>query len=490
MMQRRLQPRTNGRLPRENSVLRDTAAQIAGRLITALLALITIGLASRYLGPVSFGQVMTAWSFVTVLGLIADSGLSITASREMVRHPNRLGDIAGASMMLRLIIGAVLVPVTMASGFVLFHDDSNVVAILEILAPLIFFLSTQSASSAVFVSLRRNDITAIIDAVTRSVGVGLVIVIVLIDAGPTGYALTIVGASAVASLTSFVVARRLVNLKVHVDFVLWKSHLAMAFPLGLVQVLNALYFRLDIMLLAMISGPREVGLYLVAYKVVELVMALPGMAMTSLMPELAIASNERLHELVQRMLNLFIAVAVPLVMVGAILSSVIIDLIASSEYRRASVVLAVLLLAAGTSFASAVFGHALIASGRQSHLVSLTVTVVVINLVMNIIFIPRWGPTGAAAAFVVSEGVAALIVMRAFHRVTDFRLSIDGLIPSCMAGMVAGLVLLAMRWTVIGSVIDRPQALSAAGVALVAYLVTFASFGGLHLLRDPWIRGA
>ncbi|MBV9256373.1 MAG: polysaccharide biosynthesis C-terminal domain-containing protein, partial [Actinobacteria bacterium] len=263
-----------------------------------------------------------------------------------------------------------------------------------------------------------------------------------------------------------------------------KRSLLVALPLGIIQVINVVYFKVDSVILSVIRHPQDVAHYGVAYKVIELVMALPSFFMTALMPALVVAARPRLRELVQQAWDVLITVAVAVTVVGFLFARSIVVFVSSHSFVPAVTPLRLLLVGAGASFVSAVYGNALVAVDEQRRLVPLTVVVTTTNLALNLALVPHYGAEGAAAAMAATELLAMVYVSRVFRSLTESKVRTVQLPRTLLGGAVmVGL------WAVLrhGGFLDSDSIGVAAAASLgllAAYGATVFAVGG----RPPALR--
>src|SRR5215210_778794 len=88
-----------------------------------------------------------------------------------------------------------------------------------------------------------------------------------------------------------------------------------AVPLGTILIVNGLYFKTAALLLSVLATDRDVALYGVAYKAFEVLFALPGFVMVTLLPELARldAGEPRFNAMVQKAFTAMTLLALPIV---------------------------------------------------------------------------------------------------------------------------------------------------------------------------------
>src|SRR5947209_13521475 len=93
------------------NVASTTGALVVARVISLLAGIVTISLASRYLGVRNFGALTAGMAYASLFALLTDLGLSTVATREIARHPDRerqlLGNVLGMGMLCALAAAAL-----------------------------------------------------------------------------------------------------------------------------------------------------------------------------------------------------------------------------------------------------------------------------------------------------------------------------------------------------------------------------------------------
>jgi O-antigen/teichoic acid export membrane protein len=184
---------------------------------------------------------------------------------------------------------------------------------------------------------------------------------------------------------------------------------------SLARLLN---FRTDQIILGFLASEATLGIYAVAVNASEALLYLPAATATALLP---IAARADPHVQVEQALRAFrstVLVTTGLILVAAVLGPLLLPVLFGSAYD-ASVEPFLLLLPGAFGFAAtAIFSSALMASsspGRSSlgPFVSL-----VVGIGLDLLLIPRFGASGAAAAASVAflaGGYVALVMFRSKH---------------------------------------------------------------------------
>ena len=218
------------------------------------------------------------------------------------------------------------------------------------------------------------------------------------------------GAAAGGAFVALAVTWRLTvglaSIRFRRDAAVWRGLLSAALPLGLALAINALYFRADTLIISLYEPYGQVGLYTLAYRMLELALVVGTVFLNTTFPLLsdAVANDEpRALRTIQLSTDLFVIMGVPLVAGGLLLAPEIVELAAGEEFVGAAEPLRILLVAGALAWVNGVFGFALIAKERQASALWLNGTALAFNLGLNFLLIPRYGIVVAAIVTVASE---------------------------------------------------------------------------------------
>lgn len=205
----------------------------------------------------------------------------------------------------------------------------------------------------------------------------------------------------------------------------WRVDLPEAFASigygGIMYLQNLLiqvHERIDVFLLAALGiAAFDIGLYAAAVSVVAPLRLIPGALGTALLPRLAGAGESDAAEftaaVVRPSLVLMFAAGLGLAAVGA----VAIPLLFGRDYAPAVVPFLVLLPGVTAVTISRVLARYFAAVGSQRPLLLLDIAVLLVNVSLNAVLIPRAGIVGAALASLISyslEAAATVALFRAY----------------------------------------------------------------------------
>jgi O-antigen/teichoic acid export membrane protein len=387
-------------------VIKNTFTIFAGRASNALFFFLLTLVVSRQLGPAIFG----VFSFLTTVVVSANTfsslGLDVWMVREITKTPEKakqyfstiLGLKAGTSLATLLLV------------FLIFKATDLHETTLHLLWILSISLIFNTVSQTLWhygdcfkEFVYHSFLWAASNIVKSLTGIALVLLYGELERLIIG----IVFAEALTLFLSlYVISRRFGPFAPQFQFSVWWSFLSRSAPIGLGVIFSVLYFRLDIVMLQLMADDRVVGFYSAAYKLFEIVVILPHSLMIVLFPSLV----EKFHTDRGSFEISFKKVFIVFFMVGSSIalfffsfSNEIIGLIYGNGFLFSVKVLNVLAIAISLSFLIFLLSNVLIVSGWEMINTWSLVGATILNIVLNLSWIPLHGAMGAAWATVVCE---------------------------------------------------------------------------------------
>jgi O-antigen/teichoic acid export membrane protein len=444
----------------------NTIVQAVGIPLQSLVSLGTYAAITRYLGPSAFGDYTTASVFLLIPVAFADIGLSAIVVREISAVPERADAVLRASYSLRLIISAVAVAATVGTSFVLPFDHRARVAILIMAFGAFLSLVNLSVMPilqvqlrmqwAVFANLAGRFVTLVATLAVLALGLGFKAVVV---ANVIGLAVILV--------VGVYAARSAYTLRPSIDVAYWRRFLKASLVLGLGLAITQVYFRVDTVLIALLRPAAEVGLYGAAYKFIELTQGLAYTVFVSMFPALsafAARGDSRFASLAQKGFDVVLAAALPLTIGMVFAARPLLEATAGDRYGAAAGVLQILAFYPLLAFVDGLLWRILIASHQERTLLIIGVSILTLNIALNLIFIPVYGYRAAAVTSIGSEAFSLAIGIVAVRRQVGFLPRLDYLPVVIFAGVVMTAVMLALP-------VERLVAAVVGGILYVVVLV-------------------
>lgn len=407
------------------SIIINALIASAGRIINVILGIVMVGLISRYLGVAQYGLYALLLSYGAILATASDFGLYLTLTRLISQTPHRERYYLSRIVSLRLVFLAVIFSIGAAV--------SLAIPSLRNLLPIYFIaaagFSAQSLSQLMMGVYQKHGTVwraSIGDLIGRLTQIAGILFIGAAHATLTSMVALFTASLAVAGYFHRRLLPSSVSLKPVIDRRAWRKILVVSWPLGALLISNVIYFRIDTIMLSIFSSPAEVGLYGLAYRLIESGLFFPAMLGGLLLPHFSQAWHRQnltmLRNYFQPSLMLIIWAVVFITIVLWMFAAPIINLIAGPAFSPAAPLLKILGIALAVMFIGNLAGFTLVACQRQKTLLILAVLLAVVNIIANLIFIPRWGASAAALTTLGTEVLAATAVTIIAWRLIRFTL--------------------------------------------------------------------
>jgi O-antigen/teichoic acid export membrane protein len=279
------------------------------------------------------------------------------------------------------------------------------------------------------------------DVLGRAVSLGQVGLAAGLDIAFYAVMGTAAGGALVTAVATWLLTRPLVTIRPRADPAAWRRLLAAGLPLGVALAVNELYFRADTLIISLYEPYEQVGLYTLAYRMLELTLVFGTLFLTTTFPLLAeaVARDEpRARRAIQLSTDVFLIAGPPLVAGGLVLSPELVELVAGDGFEDAATPLRILLVAGALAWVNGVFGYALIAKDRQLSALWLNLAALAFNVVLNLLLVPRYGIVVAAVVTVASEVLILAGSYALMRRYFDFFPAPHVLLPALAAAAAMG----------------------------------------------------
>lgn len=407
----------------------NTIISGGARIFGVALSLICLGFITRYLGQEGFGSYSLVLAFLSIFDSLADFGLYSLMTREISRPEADEKRIASNIFTLRMAILFIFLAVAIVSIW-LFPYPYQVKLGVAIVTIAIFFLSASQVLMGIFQKYLHTEKVALAEIIGRTVQLGLVILFVYLDSGFFSILIAlIIGAGAIFIL-NFLFARRYIHLTLAFNFTYWKEISKNALPIALSIVLTLIYFKIDSIFLSLgfinklSPNPiSDVGIYNIAYKVLEGLIFFPAMFVGLIMPLLskfAFSNQEEFKKIFQKTLDVLFIFIIPIIIGLLFLSLPIVVLIGGKAFDASAPVLQILSFSIGLIFLGTLFGNGIIALNKQKIGAWIYFSGMIFNIITNLIFIPKYRYIGAASTTLATEFLVTLLMLILIYKTIHY----------------------------------------------------------------------
>lgn len=387
----------------------NTLIQAVGKALSLIFSFILTGVLTRHLGVLGYGEYTTIFFYLGFFAIFSEFGIDQILVKELSKtkeDSQRTGQFISKTLSLRIMLTTI--SVFLAIVFSLFLPYSSIVKKGIIIGSIsnFFFYSATALMSYFQVKLNffypvLADTLGKLTTLVTSLALILIFrknLLLLIVAYVTG--------SFVVFATIFsVFEKQRIKLVFRFDPNKWHYIFSAAFPLFLISFLNQVVYRIDVVLLSFFSGTEAVGIYGLATRVLEIGI-LPATFLTaSVFPVLA----EQIKEInifkrtFLNSLKIFLLGGLSVTIFILIAGNFLVKILGGSEFTSSILILKILTLSILPIWLTNLSSVTLITLGEQKKLSYTYFFVAVLNILLNLLLIPRFGITGAAYCFVVAQ---------------------------------------------------------------------------------------
>lgn len=390
---------------------RNTGWMFLGRIFSLLVSFFVTIYVVRYLGPENYGRLSYSVGFVGLFSIFASLGIGNVVYRELVRNPEKEDVYLGTAFIIRLFAGIVTFILAVFISYLVNRDD-NLVFILTIIISFSFIFQPLHILDKYFSSKMQSRFIAISSFSTVLILSSIKLIIVFLDKGVIYLSLVfLVEAILTGLFLSFFylkgskIKKWLFNKNIAVKLLL------NSWPFIFVSTFSAIYARIDQVMLKNMLNITSVGIYDSAVRLTEIWYMVPNIIVMSIFPALIYSKKNPLEYRKRlRFAALFFTIlSIIIVLVTLLFSNYIVNTLYGSEFSQASYILNIYILSIFGSFMSHLVNYYLLSENKQKISILTTLLTMVINVVLNLFLIPKYGVLGAAWSTVISYTLLPII---------------------------------------------------------------------------------
>jgi O-antigen/teichoic acid export membrane protein len=400
-------------------------------------------LTARYFGPSEYGSYLAINAVLNIVDLAADMTLMDVSVREMSLTPSLAGNWLGAMTVLRLAIALLGM-----AGFAVYLAITNNLSgnlLSALIAALVLPVGALRTPLALFRARMKMEYELGVVLTTRCANLVIVLVLIQQGAGLLQFFAGTLASRALLAILAWACVWMKFRVPVRTSLVKVKQLTRECLPMGVSGLFVAVQLKVDIILLASLSGVSVAGLYGAVAQLPEYSLYLVVILTTPMLPMLSHAfggaAMQKFNTLFQKMLNAILIVITPLALVGLLLPETSVVLLFGQQYLPVAHVLPLLVMATVAMWISHATAIAVVAAGLQSHFMWIQPICVLLYLVLNCLLVPRWGATAAASIRLLTCSIAPLLTYWVVRRKIGMRISRAGTGRIALAAVSMGLTL-------------------------------------------------
>lgn len=400
------------------------------KIIRLVVTFIVGILIIRYLAPNEFGLLSYAMSFVGIFAAVSSLGIDSILTRELVKSPDQRDLLLGTAFTFKLL-GAAISIILLLTVLPFMANNALTNIMILIIASATFF---QSFNVIDFYFQSRVTAKYSVYAQSSAFLLGSIIKILLIVFNaPLIYFAIVILIEAILLASGFIIVYKKRGLSLFE----WKSNKIIGFnilrdswPLILSGIIITIYIKIGQVLIKELMNETEVGYYGAAARLCEAWYFVPMAITASLFPAIINAKqiSEKLYlSRLQKLYDLMAWMAILIALPVTFFSKEITFILLGAKYLPSAPVLTIYIWAGVATFLGVASSQYLITENLTKLSFYRTLIGLIVNVILNLILIPKIGIIGSAVATLVSYSMATISIgftKRTYHQLVMMMQSI------------------------------------------------------------------
>ena len=406
---------------------KNTIVRAVGEIVGKGASLVLFAVLAREVGDSGVGVYVLAFAFVQIAMIPIGLGIDMYLTREVSRDRRTASELLGDVVAVKTLLAALIVPVSLGLAFALGYDAETRLVVLVLTAGLLLDGYARTLYS-VFAAYERGELQAVSVVAQRIPAAGLGIAALAAGYGVTAVAIAYTAGSVIGLVLAIAFLRRhMPDIAWRLDRARWRGLVSTNIPYAAQDIFGVLLARLDAVLLSAMATQAAVGRYGAAYRLLEATFFLTSSIGAAFFPMYAYLdkrSSPTIGAAFGRSLKLALALLLPCGVAFGVLAEPICRVVFGAEFESAAAPMRYLAAAVPLMGLITLSTAMIVARADVRRVYPLTAGMVVLNVALNVLLIPRFDETGAAAAMAGTELVfLAILLSMAVRLVGGLRLS-------------------------------------------------------------------
>jgi O-antigen/teichoic acid export membrane protein len=380
-----------------------------------IFPLITFPYVSRILGPVGTGKVAFATSVISYFSMVAMLGIPTYGIRACARvrdDREKLTKTVQEIFLINFIMSVIVYAVFLISLVTVekFVQERELLLIMS--TTIIFNLI---GMEWLYKALEQYSYITMRSLLFKFIALILVFVLIHKPQDYLFYGVTSIFAAAGSNIMNFINARKYVQLKwlKNHNYVQHLKPIAVFFAMS---VATTIYTNLDTVMLGFMQGDEQVGYYNAAVKVKTLAVSLVTSIGTVLLPRVSYYIEKRMDtefkKVTAKAFNLVVLMSLPIVIYFVFYAKEAIVFLSGQDYLPAVVPMQIIMPTIFLIGLTNIMGiQILVPQGREKMVLYSEIVGAIVDLILNVLLIPRYGCAGAAIGTLAAESAVLVVQM-------------------------------------------------------------------------------
>jgi len=387
-------------------------------------------------GAVDYGFFYAVFNFSFLFNILLDFGITNFNNRNISQNNHLLNKHFSRIVVLKFILAVIYLIVTLGAGLTWGYDSRQMfmLLILAFNQFLISFILYLRSNISGLLHFKTDSLVSILDRLLMIFICGILLwghitstpfrIEWFVYSQTTAYVIT-------ALVAMLVVGKNASFNKLNWNRPFFYMIIKKSFPFAILGLLMTFYNRIDSVMIERLLpgklGHIQTGIYAMAYRLLDASNMIAYLFAVLLLPIFArmIKLGESVQSILRLSFTMLFTLSLSVATASFFYSYQLMDLLYRQHVADSALVFRLLMIDFVAISTTYVFGTLLTANGNLKALNWLATSGMVINIVLNLLLIPRYMALGAAAASLITQfGIAAfqiVIVYRTFNLKANLR---------------------------------------------------------------------
>jgi len=368
-----------------------------------------------------YGIYFSLFNFSLLLHIILDLGISYYNNREIAQSPGLLKDRFSKLVVLKGGLAVIYIITALIIAVLIGYDAYRIrllffLLINQMLLSYILFFRTNITGLQLF----KTD--AVLSVLDKSLMILVIGFLLWIGIGRDSFSIShfILGQTAallpVAIFTFFLVKNK-AGFSWKISFSEWSKILKSTIPYAVLVLLMTIYFRIDAVMIERLlgeNGPSQAGIYAASFRLLDAANIIGFLMASFLLPLYAKQLNEKIdiESLSTICFKGIMILAVAVCITTWFQAESIVSILYTKANEDYAQILKILLLTFIPMSSIYIYSTLLTADAKIKEQSRVAIIGIIMNVILNVIFILKWKAYGAAIATVITQSILAILIYK------------------------------------------------------------------------------
>ena len=396
----------------KHKTFKNISYLVLGNVIGRILAMIGVFYIPKLLGAENYGIYNTVTAYVALFAVCTFEGLNKVIIRESAKDLNKAKIILESTIGMRLIFSITASLISIAVVYFIDYEK-GVKLFICIYSISLFITGVRSSLNTIYQSHESMKTLAFIAVAKPFFRVPLAIYFLKQGYGILSLILIDLTIDTMVVIFLYHQSRKLIIFNIFSKIKLKKEYMMPGIRFSLLGFMNTLSCRIDIVMLSLLTTQSNVGIYALAYRIVDVGLVLRQPISQSIFPYY----SKRFKDTNAKVIDLFkhtLLITIPLLLTiipGSMIINHIIPIIFGHEFSEAANIFSVLVFYLVFYFALIPWSLYLETTNNEGTLIFHCTLAALLNILLNIVFFERFGIIGVAYSTLAVELIRLIIVI-------------------------------------------------------------------------------